>query len=559
MKKQILSVLLAAAILSITACSNRNNQKSTTSSSISSEISKVETTVTQFSESSEIKTENTVSTESSEPSSSKPVLMPLSNQTNRNKNQFDLQVKLDATKKSLHVDQKLKYVNNTGDDLDEIYFNAIPAAYSKNGGKVSFESIQAMGKELSMTNVKETVYKVKLDTQLKKGDSLDLDMQYTLTVPEIPNRYGYVKECYNFGNFIATPALYENGKWLVQPYIDIGDAFYTEISDYRVKIDVPEGYTVCASGTLKDGIYEANDMRDFAFSAAKDLKVLTAKHEDCNIHVYYSEACQYQAETVMKSAKESLELFNKTLGKYPYESLSLLLCSVADDIGGMEYPGMILLQTHNNQDFLYKYMNGHLSEDELLKIIENDDLELGLPSRIDGKPLSADDLKKEILTMTSNLDICTAHEIAHQWFYGIVGNDEIRHAWLDEGFARFFDHYYAEKCIPELDSERFGIGNLIGVNQYYTDHYNGIANGEIYANLNKSLYDYRTQPMDYWDIYEKGAALLAKFYYDLGEDAFVKAMKEYVQTFAFTEVDPEEFKEFWSKKGNFEEVFKIYF
>ncbi len=554
MKKTILSLLLAAAILSTTAC--QSNQ--TTNTSLTTRTTAQQTTTASI----EPTTESTQApTTETTAAPSNPVIGPqkLSNQTQRAKNQYNMDVKLDTEKHQLNVTQKLKYVNNTGADLDEIYFNAIPAAYSKNGGKVSFESIQVMGKELSMTNVKETVYKVKLDTQLKKGDSLDLDMQYTLTVPEIPNRYGYVKECYNFGNFIATPALYENGKWLVQPYIDIGDAFYTEISDYRVKIDVPEGYTVCASGTLKDGIYEANDMRDFAFSAAKDLKVLTAKHEDCNIHVYYSEACQYQAETVMKSAKESLELFNKTLGKYPYESLSLLLCSVADDIGGMEYPGMILLQTHNNQDFLYKYMNGHLSEDELLKTIENDDLELGLPSRIDGKPLSADDLKKEILTMTSNLDICTAHEIAHQWFYGIVGNDEIRHAWLDEGFARFFDHYYAEKCIPELDSERFGIGDLIGVNQYYTDHYNGIANGEVYADLNKSLYDYRTQPMDYWDIYEKGAALLAKFYYDLGEEAFVKAMKEYVQTFAFTEVDPEEFKEFWSKKGNFEEVFKIYF
>ena len=81
----------------------------------------------------------------------------------------------------------------------------------------------------------------------------------------------------------------------------------------------------------------------------------------------------------------------------------------------------------------------------------------------------------------------------------------------------------------------------------------------MYADLNKSLYDYRTQPLDYWDIYEKGAALLSKFHYDLGEDAFVRTIKEYVQTFAFSEVDPEEFKDFWSKKGNFEEVFKIYF
>ncbi len=559
MKKQILSVLLAIAILSSAACSNSKDQTSAASSIVSSEISKVETTSAQKPETSEAPKETNASTETSETASSGPVLTPLSNQTQREKNQYDLHVTLDDTNKTLKVDQKLKYVNNTDANLDEIYFNVIPAAFSKNGGKVSFDSVQANGKALSMDNVQETVYKIKLDTPLKKGDTLDLDMQYTLTIPGIANRYGYVKECYNLGNFIATPALFENGNWLVQPYIDIGDAFYTEIADYKVKIDVPEGYTVCASGTLKDGVYEASDMRDFAFSAAKDLKVLTEKHEDCTIHVYYSEACQYQAETVMKSAKESLELFNKTLGKYPYESLSLLLCSVADDIGGMEYPGMILLQTHNHQDILYKYVNGLLSDDEIINEIEKGKLELGLPEGLDGEPLKGDELKKEILATTSELNITTAHEIAHQWFYGIVGNDEIRHAWLDEGFARFFDHFYAEKCLTELDSERFGIGQLIGANQYFTDQYNGKTSGDMYADLNKSLYDYRTQPLDYWDIYEKGAALLSKFYYDLGEDAFVKNIKEYVQTFAFSEVDPEEFKDFWSKKGNFEEVFKIYF
>ena len=58
------------------------------------------------------------------------------------------------------------------------------------------------------------------------------------------------------GNFVITPAVYENGAYAVEPYVDIGDAFYTDIANYSVRINVPEGYRIAATGELgADGMY----------------------------------------------------------------------------------------------------------------------------------------------------------------------------------------------------------------------------------------------------------------------------------------------------------------
>ena len=559
-----MSIILAASILSTTACQSDTPSATTTARTITyptttawtEPIDDWDEYIPDFTEYSE--TETTIGSQS-------PVFAPLhlSNKTQREKNQYNMNVKLDTKKHRLIISQDLKYVNNTDSDLEDIYFNCIPAAYRSKGGGVDFKSITSDGQELHMENVKETVYKLSLGKELKKGESVDLKMEYTVSIPKIANRFGYLKNSYNLGNFIATPAMHENGEWLVQPYIDIGDAFYTEIADYHVKLEVPEGYKICASGTLKDGIYEALDMRDFAFSTADDLQELNEEFEDCDIHVYYKESCKYQAETVMRAAKESLALYNNSCGIYPYETLNLMLCSVASDIGGMEYPGMILMQAHEEQEKKFELANGHITYEEfknyMNKLIkQGKELNFSIVTDVDGNPAPDDEQLKSIISETNSLAICTAHEIAHQWFYGIVGNDEIRHAWLDEGMARFLENYYFDMCLHDSPLGRQGLDSLKESDKYFHGKYNGTAEGDMNPDLNDSIYDFKNQPMDYWDIYDKGAALIYGLYSKFGEARFFSLLRDYVTTFGFSEVDPQEFQDFWNKQEDCSELFKVY-
>ena len=213
----------------------------------------------------------------------------LKNETGRRKNYYELNVDFDESAESFIIDQDLIYVNDSDDDLNEMYFNIIPNAYStgynyeKADGSASdtskdmtcVKSILIGNTECKLKRVKGTVYSLSLPEELKSNDVLKIHMDYTVKIPHIQNRFGYYNGEYNVGNFIITPAIYENGEWACNPYVEIGDAFYTEIADYKVKLNIPENYKVAATGTLEDGTYYAKDVRDFAFFASKKCEVIS--------------------------------------------------------------------------------------------------------------------------------------------------------------------------------------------------------------------------------------------------------------------------------------------
>ena len=110
--------------------------------------------------------------------------------------------------------------------------------------------------------MKETVYKLALPSALADKAQVQIDMEYEVRIPNISNRFGYQETVFNLGNFIVTPVVYGADGWVVEPYIDIGDAFYTDVADYDVVIHVPGGYTVAATGEeVGNGLYRAENVR----------------------------------------------------------------------------------------------------------------------------------------------------------------------------------------------------------------------------------------------------------------------------------------------------------
>lgn len=109
------------------------------------------------------------------------------------------------------------------------------------------------------------------------------------------------------------------------------------------------------------------------------------------------------------------------------------------------------------------------------------------------------------------IDSATCHEIAHQWFYGIVGNDQIAAAWLDEGACRFAEYLYQKTYCTDLDFDGYGT-----LEDWFQTQYCMITgqekDGQQYAedktDLDWSLYDWQEKdPMGYSDVYYKGGSL----------------------------------------------------
>ncbi len=452
--------------------------------------------------------------------------------TGLDRSKFTLDVTLNTKKHKLVVTQTLDYCNNTGSELSEIYFNLIPNAFQDKGGRVKVQKFQ-MGKEdVDLKKVETTVYKAKLPSSLASGGRQTIYMEYEVYIPNIQNRFGYQKSVYNLGNFIITPAIYGVDGWKVQNYVDIGDCFNSDIADYEVAIHVPEGYTVAASGKTEDNAtYVLENVRDFAFCVSKNYETMTKDCDGVQVSIYYEKGYDKTAKRILEAANNSFTLLNELLGRYPYEALTVVMNGLTGGVNGMEYPTLIMV-----------------APIETIEDLKKDGVAEDSPFRQE----------------TYNaIDMVTCHEIAHQWFYGIVGNDEVTEAWLDEGMCRFLEYKYHKAYLKPLP-EDYGYDDSVESTLIYEDEFVTNAGKPGYAEdgacLLRSLQEwYKKDPMGYSEIYIKGAALLYQMQKQMGEEAFAEALKEYVSHFAYRFVTTDSFKEFWTRKCDFTELFEQYF
>ncbi len=447
---------------------------------------------------------------------------PIINTTGIPLNQFILDVTLDDSANKLFVKQTIEYCNNTGKGLQEIYFNLIPEAFRKKQGGITMQDIIIKNQVCQIKKVKGTVYKVDLPTTLAALETLKIQMEYQVNIPNLGNPFGYKNEIYNLGNFIVTPAVYEEEGWSIKPYVDIGDAYYTDISNYDVTIHVPKGYKVAATG--KDdgtGTFHAENVRDFAFCASTSFETLTEQYDGMELKVFYTSNMRETAERAMVVAKKSLRLFNQTFGEYPYDTLSIVLNWFSNGTSGMEYPTLIMV-----------------SQGRPIEELGN----LGIYKTVE-------DMKQAYGKVISNT---TCHEVAHQWFYGIVGNDQITSPWLDEGICRYAEYLYWNEY-----KEEEKLDNWWATDARMKAEHEKAKTDE--TDLMQSLYYWNNERAgNYGKLYDKGGSLLYQMQERMGKESFLMAMKEYVSHFAYRFVTAESFQEFWNSKGDFKELFNLY-
>lgn len=528
MKKVRIIIVAVLLLMSLAGCSDKSTApKTTTATGISP-------TQAEIVSASPIATSTIAPTPATSPvePSTTPTVEAITNKTGLPLNAFTLDVTLNAKKHKLVVKQSIVYNNNTGKELKDIYFNLIPEAFKKQGGDITMKSIAVGDKSCKLKNVKETVYKINLPSKLAAGKNTTIQMEYEVRIPNLKNRFGYQKNVFNLGNFIVTPAVYNQDGWSVEPYVDLGDAFYTDVANYTVTIHAPKGYKVAATG--KDdgnGTYHIENVRDFAFCASDSYETLQETYDGTVITIYYGDHIWKTAKRIMNCAKKSLKLYNESYGKYPYETLNLVVNGLSSGVAGMEYPTLVMLAPNITVEDLDKSENLKMNPEEMEGYLQE-------------------------------IDTPTCHEIAHQWFYGIVGNDQISYPWLDEGFCCYSEYLYQEAYPPEKDGSTYSAskGSLVAVHYYVLrSSEDDSTYGKDTTYMNESLYYWmKEDPMGYAGIYAKGGSLLYQMEVKMGKEEFLKAVREYVQKFAYQFVTPDSFKQYWNSKGDFTELFELY-
>ncbi len=422
-------------------------------------------------------------------------------------NDYNISIEFDPVTRRVYGTESVVYVNNTEMTLNRIYFNMYLNAFNtiniknscfqsfegklfKNGVDYGYINVvdASVDKEQASFEQKDTVLNVLLRKQLMPGEQVSLQLYFEAYIPKLNARTGANDAATWFGNFFPILAVYDENGWHTEPYYPAGDPFYSEIANYNVKISVPLGYNVFGTGTKElitaDGkttaLFTAKMVRDFAFAVGDRYitKSIVSQNGTVISFHYFSETFN-GADTILSAAKTAIDYFGDALADYPYPTLDIIETGLFFT-GGMEYPQVVF---------------------------------------IDSDSLRSSGIKDTIV-----------HEIGHQWFYNIIGNNEIKEPWLDEGITM---------CVQQW--------------ALYSDEKINSDFSYDYTALHDMLKDFETKTMlqdlsvyrswsEYYSInYTRAKLMVYSLSLKMGKEKFGEFLKLYYAKCAFKIADKDDF------------------
>lgn len=425
----------------------------------------------------------------------------------KNCDEYTININLDEENHTAKCSQSVSYINNTGNSLDELYFHLYDNAFSAtaidkpvssvyetkayyNGfseGKIDIENLKVENEDCAVVydNEDKTLLRVELKNELKNKERVKVSFEYSLVIPNVNHRFGYGENTINLGNFYPIASVYTAEGFDKNGYHYNGDPFYSNMANYKVNLTLNNGYTVATTGyevgrTTSENkttcSYEAIAVRDFALVISDKFTEITKNIGETLVKYYYYG--DEKPEDSLNTAGLTIETFNKLFGTYPYSTLSVVESNFVH--GGMEFPNLVLIS-----DALDNY----------------------------------DDYTQTIV-----------HEIAHQWWYGIVGNNEYNHGWLDEGLAEYSTALFFEQNPSygvEYDTLISNAENSYCLfEEVYTDVF-----GNVDTTMDRKLNEYNTEPEYVYIAYVKGMLMFDGLREIIGTKKFMKGLQVYYNNY----------------------------
>lgn len=417
---------------------------------------------------------------------------------------YEIEAVFDEQTMTLTCTQLVSYQNRTTGALGSIYFHLYPNAFKRQGtspaalsgdafdpGEIWVDLVRVNGEDAAWAVAGEDEAALRVPATLAPGERAEIELTYHILLPKQAYRFGEADGIVSIANAFPIAAIYEDGVWRLDEYGVIGDPFYSACANWTLHLTVPAGWAVAASGAVRasetaDGLaritVEAPAVRDMALSMSKGYACVQQMQGDVLVCAYARR--QKDARAALQYACAALAQYEGMLAAYPYPTLTLAQKDLGG-YGGMEYSGFFLL------------------DDALFEGRDREPLE-----RV------------------------VAHETAHQYFGILVGSDQIEEPWLDEAMCEYmtlmyydkehgrqaFDALYAQLIEPALR----------------ISHPTGITAGSAITSFTSAAEYVQT-------VYQKGAGMLHGIREALGEAAFLKALRMYIEQYAFRIATREDF------------------
>ena len=438
--------------------------------------------------------------------------------------------------------QELVYTNNSPDTLYKVFYHLYYNAFQPgsmmdvrsrtiedpdsrvgdriaglNKDEIGYHNIKSISQKNAVLKFKieGTILEVFLNKPLKPNDKTTLIMDFNSQVPVQIRRTGrHNVEGVDFSMTQWYPKLceYDKDGWHTNPYI--GREFHGVWGDFDVKISIDSSYVLGGTGLLQNSNevgygyqdtkkplkelteknitwhFKAEKVHDFAWAADPNFIHDTSQLNNGMVihYLHLDDSLNENWQNLKEYAVKSFEFVNKNFGEYPYKQYSI----IQGGDGGMEYPMCTLIAAGGS----FK----------------------GLVS-------------------------VTVHESIHSWFQGLLGTNESKYEWMDEGFCTYaqyktMDHLYNTNYMNPLSRQYAG---------YYR-----LANSDIQEPLSTHADFYKRNYVYGTNAYNKGAVFLSQLGYIIGDSALMLGMKKYYYLWRYKHPTPQDFKGVMEKVSRLE-------
>lgn len=384
------------------------------------------------------------------------------------------------------------YTNTENVPLPEIVLRLYPNL-AGFGGQMTVKNVLVDGLPAApVSEAGNTALRIPLTQPLAPGRQVEISLSFETPIPT-HNPVGY--NIFSFSNntaalasFYPVVAVFDETGWdltIPPPY---GDATYLDVSLYDVTVTAPAEMAVIASGsqlessTNPDGSrqmrFVTGPMRDFYVTMRPDYGVVSQVVDGITVNSYYPPGQEPGGRLALQYAVDSMRVFNERFGPYPYAEFDV--AATPTTAGGVEYPGVIVVA-----EGLYASEGGFFQ-------------------------------------------FAIGHEVAHQWWYGLVGNNQVLEPWLDEALTNYSTALYWENVEGESGAKH--IVNTLFVGPYQRARNSGNDRAVIGPVESFSQGQYSDI------VYSKGALFFQALRQEVGDKAYFEIMQRYLNDHKYQQV-----------------------
>ena len=382
--------------------------------------------------------------------------------------------------------EEVEYTNREDTALNEVYFRLFP---NVAGGVVTVSAVEVNGQDVQpVYEFEDSAVRVPLPQALQPGEQVIIDLDFEIKVAfDMGGNYGlfgYFDDVLVLDTFYPVIPVYDDEGWNVEVPPPNGDWPYFDVSFYLVNVTAPANLTVVSAGVevSREQVGDeqvltiaAGPTRDFYLAASNKYEVVSAMVGETMVNSYAFAERMDRAELALQVAADALESFGARFGVYPYTEFDVLSTPML--ALGVEYPGIVGIS---------------------LRAYDPEAVISGAPSEF-------------------MLEVALAHEVGHQWFYNVVGNDQMDEPWLDEALTQYVTGLYFADVHGESNAEQYRRNMWYG--------YWGMANqAEIPIGLTADAYTGN----EYGPIvYGRGPIFVTTLAEEMGLEIFDEFLRDY--------------------------------